>query len=56
MLLPLRWRFSRASKRIIHHKLVECYNPAMSGRKREYYPSYYRDKRKRERAVLVLST
>jgi cell division protein FtsN len=28
----------------------------MSGRKREYYPSYYRDKRKRERTVLVLST
>lgn len=28
----------------------------MSGRKREYYPSYYRDKRKREHAILVLST
>ncbi len=28
----------------------------MSGRKREYYPSYYRDKRRRERAVLFLST
>ncbi len=28
----------------------------MSGRKREFYPSYYRDKRKREHAVLVLSS
>lgn len=27
----------------------------MSGRKREYYPSYYRDKRRRERAILALS-
>ena len=41
---------------IIHHTFIECYIPAMSGRKREFYPSYYRDKRKRERTVLVLST
>lgn len=41
---------------IIQHLLRECYNSFMSGRRKDYYPSYYRDKRRREQAVLAIST